>query len=817
MSFRFFLGLSFFLFCIYLSGQSVLTLVIKDANGKPIQGVTASSASLAFKISIDSGTIYWEPGPSRKDTVHLRHIAFQSTHVFIDAQPQTTIQVVLKEAIHELEGAQIISTWAKPRSIITHTTLDIRDIDSKNLGQDIPYILQSLPSTVSSSDAGNGIGYTGMRIRGLDPTQTNVLINGVPLNDAESQAVFWVDLPDLAASASEIQVQRGMGLSGAGQVAFGSSILINTNRFSTDPYLNLESTIGSFNTFKSSINAGTGLMKHHLSIQGRLSWLRSDGYIDRASAALLSGGLSISQISNKRSFRLHLFDGHEKTYQAWYGVPIQYVINGNRKFNSAGTERPGSPYENQVDDYRQTHIQFLHLEQLSNSWTLQNTLHFTPGSGYYEEYKADQIPAEYNLPGNDAKNLVRRRYLSNQFYGSIHYLEYKNKYKEIQLGTSWNHYAGRHFGRVVQINDKTLPGLENYYDQDASKWTSMVFAKAELGSKKGSLLADLQARVLSYKYSSEVSQNEQFNLVHHLFVSPKIGFTFNFDTNLQAYGFGGLAFREPNREDYVKADLNLPKPEQLQDYELGFRWNHKILTLEQNFYYMNYKNQLVPTGQLNDVGAYIRSNVPSSYRLGLETSWSFQLSQNFIINGNLNLSKNRTHQLIEYIDNWDTGVQQVRTHQDKPIAFSPSRVINLSSTIHLIKHDRATSGHILDLEPGFQSIGSQYLDGTGLPYSTLDGYNLVHSNLFYQLVKGSTPILDIRASVNNIFNTAYASNGWLYRFRSSAYNPINDDPYSEAEGENGWYHQKGLYPQAGRNFLISVRIYFNPRSKPVNN
>jgi len=797
-----------YFFSIGVYAQTTIPLIIQD-QGVPVPEVLVySTDKLRSAHSDHEGVIHWTLR-NLPDTLHLSHLGYLDQTFII--QPSfftgSPLKIVLRQKITELEVAHIESSWVKPNSMVVQSTLNEEEIDAKFLVQDIPYILQHFPSTVTTSDAGNGIGYTSIRIRGLDPTQINVMINGVPLNDAESQAVFWVDLPDLIASASDIQVQRGIGLSGAGQVAFGSSVLINTNKLNTKPYVQLESAAGSFSTFKNSLQFNSGMLGRKWNFGGRISQIQSAGFIERAKSKLRSGSLSMSYISPVRSVRFFLFDGLERTYQAWYGMPIQYAdLASKRRFNPAGTEKSGEPYENQIDHYRQTHFQLLHKELFGPSWALNNTLHFTPGNGFYEEYKADQEPQEYGLQGSDAISLVRKRNLKNYFFGSIHSANYQSQGIELNTGLAWNGYLGTHFGQVVQINDLAWDHASDYYRNEAAKWSAMAFGKLNWKFQKWTLVTDLQYRWINYKYLPELGKAPSIMKVNHQFFNPKLGLSLDLNPDFQLFGFSGLAHREPNRNDYVRADQILPKPERLWDNELGARWHTKQLQIEQNFYYMLYKNQLIPTGKLNDVGAYIRSNVERSFRLGSESSLTWSPNK-WQIQGNLNMSRNRTAIYNEYVDNWVSGIQETNTYSQQPIAFSPSTVANLSVEYKLVDRQRAEKQQILYLELAGQVIGRQFLDGTGQAASALPGYHLTQLAVRCHLKAAGRLGLDFRVQINNLFNERYEANGWIYRFRSTEYNPVPDDPFAAAEG-SGVYHLKGLYPQAGRNLMLSCRIKF---------
>lgn len=802
MSLRFLIYFIFYFMISDLQSQNGIKIELLDEHHTPISGATVKRFNQNhFLLSDSNGIVNWQLD-NGIDTIIINHLGFKERVQIVSAD----IILFLEPLITELPAPQIISSWVNKNSFVVNTTWNVKQIEKKQSVQDIPLLLQNLPSTVSSSDAGNGIGYTGIRIRGLDPTQINVLINGVPLNDAESQSVFWVDLPDLIASASEIQVQRGIGMSGSGQVAFGSSILINTNKFNENPYLNFETGVGSFNTFKANVEAGTGFLKGNWNITGRLSAITSNGFIDRAKASLYSGNISISNMSSNRMIRMHLFDGLEKTYQAWYGAPIQYIQKGIRTYNAAGTEKKDSPYENQIDHYRQTHFQFLHSEILSKTVSIQNTIHFTPGAGYYEEYKSNQNPEQYLLPAGDLISIVRRRHLDNVYFGSIHTMDINTVKNKIQIGFSWNQYSGKHFGKIMQQGEIKLTSSPNYYDTDATKKSSMIFGKSEFKVRNFSFMADLQYRNINYVYIPDGSGTKQ--TVNHHFFNPKIGISYQPRHNIQFFGFSGLAHREPNRDDYTRAGRALPLAEKLWDNEIGIRKSTSRYSFEQNFYYMKYRNQLIPTGKLNDVGSYIRSNVRDSYRLGSETTLFLSPTNRTNFEFNLTVARNKTKIVEEYIDNWDQGNQEIRLHYNKNIAFSPTKIMNITAAYGILEKKL----HKLTIDFAYQSISKQYLDGTQNPASALKSYSVVNGGLLYTFIKKGTPHLDIKFSCLNLMDFAYESNGWIYRFNSPSYNPVPDDPYAQTE-KGSIYSLKGLFPQAGRNFVLTAKWRISP-NKP---
>ncbi|MBK8969381.1 MAG: TonB-dependent receptor [Lewinellaceae bacterium] len=588
-----------------------------------------------------------------------------------------------------LKTVVIQATRTGEHSPVPHNNFSREKLETFYQAQDMPMLLTSVPSLVENSDAGNGIGYTGMRIRGSDPTRINVTINGIPLNDAESQGVFWVDLPDLAASAAEIQVQRGVGTSSNGAGAFGATVNIDLSRIDPLPNACITNTLGSFGTRKHSAQFGSGLIHGRWAFSGRLSQIYSNGYVDRATANLKSYHLSGAYIDDRQSFLLHTLSGHEVTYQAWNGLPAQYLDDpALRTFNSAGTERPGAPYPDEVDDYTQKYYLAHYKRLLFNSLQLQLNGHYTRGFGFYEQYKADQFFEDYGFdPPHIADSLleqtdlIRRRWLDNHFYGGTFALKWVPKINppalqaapEFILGGAFNRYDGRHYGEVIWA-DYGISKDARYYDNNASKYDGNIFGKIELHFKQGlSTFADLQYRQIRYtflgydQFQRPVAQMARLN-----FFNPKLGLTWEINPQYTVYAFWGIGRREPNRDDYTQSTpASRPMPETLFDWEAGLKWKQGTWQATINLFYMKYLDQLVLDGRINDVGAYIRTNVASSYRTGAELETSFQLFPTLRFLGNLALSRNKVSEFMEYLDNWDTGGQELIRHQNTDLAFSP--------------------------------------------------------------------------------------------------------------------------------------------------
>lgn len=711
-----------------------------------------------------------------------------------------------------LKTVVIQATRAGASSPVPHNNISDEKLARFHQAQDVPYLLSTMPSVVENSDAGTGIGYTGLRIRGSDPTRVNVTINGVPLNDAESQGVFWVNLPDLASSASEIQVQRGVGSSTNGAGSFGATVNLDLSSISPTPFATLSQTLGSFGTSKSSMYLGSGLLNKHLAFSARLSTVRSNGYVDRAAAKLNGLHVSGAYIDDKQSLTAHLLSGKEITYQAWNGLPVQYAdVDSLRTYNSAGAEKPGEPYNNEVDDYTQRHYLLHYKRLLGGGFGLQLNGHYTRGFGYFEQYKGRQDFANYGLEypvlGDsvlEATDLVRRRWLDNHFYGGTFAL--RRAFAEgsvLLLGGALSRYEGRHYGEVIWaqygINKDHV-----YYDNDAAKNDGNVFLKYDWAVNSNlNLMADMQYRFVKYSFLGYNQDLENVNQTADLhFFNPKIGYQWRFTPRWTTNGFFGVANREPNREDYTQSSpSSRPKSERLYDLELGVKTTRETWSLGLNAFGMYYRNQLVLDGKLNDVGAFTRTNVPESYRAGLELEGLWQMAPKWSLQGNATVSRNRAVAFTEYTDNWDTGEQLAAEHNNTPLAFSPGLIAQAEIAWLVLENNR----HVFTTSLRGKYVGEQYLDNTGNEITTLPDYFTADLRLNYDIKNLWGGELSFILSVNNLLNARYFNNGWTYRFQSPSYDPRPDDPYARLEQGNT-YNLTGLFPQAGRNIMATVLL-----------
>ncbi len=788
--------------------QALIRGQITDEAGDPLAGanVYISSLKQGDAAGVD-GRFQLDNIPAGTYQLRFSFIGYQTLERKLTVQPnqpEVVLDIVLPALAVSVEELVVVATRAGSKTPMTYSNLSEETLQKNNLGQDVPYLLRWTPSAVVTSDAGTGIGYTGIRIRGTDPTRINVTINGIPLNDAESQGVFWVDLPDFASSTNSVQIQRGVGTSTNGAGAFGATINLSTFDIPQEAYGEINASAGSFNTLKGNVRFGSGLLSDHFIIEGRLSHVRSDGFIDRATADLNSFFFSTTYVGPSTSIQANLFSGHEITYQAWYGVPADSLDSPTgRTFNPAGTEKPGEPYEDEVDNYRQTHAQFLLNQQIDRHWLLNFNLHYTRGYGFFEQYKADESMAFYGLlpPGEPdmTTDLVRRRWLDNDFYGTTFALNYDGGQQggTGTLGGAFNIYEGDHFGEVIWAQNFGIGEKDQrYYQNDARKVDFNIFGKLNYPlTEKLNAYLDLQYRRVTYEFlgfdndGDNVAQDVALN-----FFNPKGGLFYAFDARSELYGSLAIANREPNRDDYVDSSpSSRPRPEHLYDTEIGYRKRWDKAALEANFYYMYYRDQLVLNGQINDVGAYTRVNVDRSYRLGLELAGGAQLAPGLEIQANATVSRNRVAAFTEYVDTYDAEFnwlgQEVVEHEQTALAFSPS-VIGGGELSYDFLHRSGNQNLTLAILGKY--VGKQYIDNTSDEENTIDPYFFSDLRLRYQLRQKWFKQLSLTFLLQNLFDAQYETNAWSYRYLYEGTALID----------------QGYYPQAGRNVLLAVSVGF---------
>jgi iron complex outermembrane recepter protein len=726
------------------------------------------------------------------------YIGYQSQTESFELSSDKELTIYLSPANLLTEEVVILANKASSNTPTTFKNINRAELQKTNLGQDLPFLINTVPSVVTTSDAGAGFGYTGIRIRGTDITRINVTINGVPLNDPESQGVFWVDVPDLTSSIDQIQIQRGVGTSTNGPASFGASISIQTMKLISDKYLETSHSFGSFNSIKNNVSFGTGLIDGKWSFDGRLSKITSDGYIDRSSSDLSSYFLNGSYHSKKTIFGINIFSGNEQTYQAWNGVPSD-SLSTNRTFNSCGLfyDIAGHAhyYKNQTDNYKQDNYQFVFSHQISPKLIINATLHYTYGYGYYESYFEKQAFANYGLPdvviGTDSirqTNLIRRDIMSNNFYGLVYSLNYQNKKLNFILGGAANEYDGDHFGNIIWA--EYFPSVSNqnkWYDNTGIKKDFNIFGKANyMITKKLTLYLDLQYRYVDYRIKgihenlADISQQHTNN-----FFNPKAGLFYKLNESQDMYFSYAIANREPTRADYRDADAGkIPASESLQDYELGYSIKKTNFIIASSLFYMQYNNQLVLTGKINNEGAAIMTNVPKSYRTGIELTWAVNFLKKFKWEGNLTLSENKIINFTEYVDNWDSGNQSIKYLGNTDLSFSPA--VTGASIISYAPVKK------LNISLVSKYVGKQYIDNTSSDVRELNPYLVNNIIIYYKLTTKFIREIGISLMLNNIFDVKYEANAWVYRYFESGQEKKMD----------------GYYPQAGFNFLVGLNLKF---------
>ena len=716
--------------------------------------------------------------------------AFMGLGLLASAQEETTKDTLESKKI-VLDEVMVSAIRVNKEIPLTFTNLEKREIASRNLGQDIPVLMNFLPAVVTTSDAGAGIGYTGIRVRGSDATRVNVTINGIPYNDSESHGTFWVNLPDFSSSTENLQLQRGVGTSTNGAGAFGASLNILTDAVSKEGYAQIASSFGSFNTLRNNVKFSTGLLNDKFEFSGRLSRITSDGYIDRAASELESYFIQGAYQDENTLIKALLFGGHEITYQSWFGID-DATLATDRTFNPAGlyTDDTGEIrfYENEVDNYKQDHAQLHWNENWDNQWSSHVALHFTRGRGYFEQFREDDDFATYGfLPVNingepvNTTDLVRRRWLDNDFYGTVFSLTKTSESYDFVIGGGYNIYTGDHFGEVIWA--RVAPDSfirDRYYEDDSRKTDFNIFAKTnyELNDHLR-LFADMQFRTVGYE-----ANGAETGLVddHFNFFNPKAGLTYSLNRKNRLYFSYAVAQREPNRNDYENGN---PRPEKLNDFELGWRYLNPDFQVNANVYYMRYKDQLVLTGELNDVGAPLRANVGDSYRLGLEIEANLKLGRQFNWQPNIALSANKNEDFVFQRD----GTLQNLGNTD--IAYSPGLIIG----------NRLAWTPSDDWEVALLSkyVGEQYMGNIDSENSILEAYSQTDFNIQYRIdVNDFIESITISGLVNNIFDAKFESNGYFFTYDDDFSNP---GTITTIEGA-------GYYPQAGINFLLGATVSF---------
>jgi len=787
---------------------------ITDNNNKPISGATIKIKSPNQTVLSDvNGSYNFKDLSAGKYVFSVSFVGFKTIQKNVNLDQSTEIDFTLIEQAFLADEVVVRATRANEKSATTYKNVGKEEIQQNNFGQDLPFILQNTPGVVVNSDAGAGVGYTGIRIRGSDNSRINVTVNGIPMNDSESQGTFYVNMPDFASSVNNIQIQRGVGTSTNGAGAFGGSLNVQTTAGEAEPYAEVNSTYGSFNTWKNTIRVGTGLINNKFSFDGRLSRISSDGYVDRGSSLLKSYFLSGAYQGSKDLLRVNVFAGNEKTYQSWNGIPESRLNNDVAGMNAyihrnelnaedatnllnSGRTYNSFLYQDQTDNYWQNHYQLLYARQFSEQFSFNGALHYTQGKGYYEEFRPDNELADYGLNpvvvGSttvENTDLVRRRWLDNDFYGVTYAFTYQpQKQLNFTLGGAYNEYKGAHFGQVIWAQYASNGNIDrHYYDNDGFKTDFNIYGKANYSPIESlSLFADLQYRRVYYTIDGTENKLNTLAIFDKLnFFNPKFGATYFINKESNLYGSFSVANKEPIRDDYVDAAVGaFPKPEHLKDVELGYRFKNNKFNIGANVYGMFYKDQLVVTGKINDVGGYFRQNVDRSYRLGIELDGSYIINSQFVVNANAALSRNKIKNFTEYIDDYDNGGQVVNNYKLTDISYSPNTVL-FGELVY-----KSISGFAVALQSKY--VSKQYLDNTQNNDRTLNGYWVSNARLGYDFKFAGVKNINLGLLVNNILDKKYESNGYTYGYF-----------YGGSLTTENFY-----FPQAGTNFLLSLNVKF---------
>lgn len=796
--------------------------VVEDRTGAVIPAAQISVLNSNVQVNSDEKgkfELNQLPASDSTYTIMVEKPGFLPQSLTISAQSMDEVKVLLFTGMKTLEDIHVNTTRLSDFNTSQILIRRINPLERKNFGQDIPILLEATPSLLTTSDAGAGVGYTGLRIRGVDATRINVTINGIPVNDPESHAVYWVNMPDLASSIENIQIQRGVGSSSNGAAAFGASVNIKTQDISEKPFGSIDQSLGSFGTSKTTIKAGTGIINKHFSLETRMSSIQSNGYLDRASSDLKSYFLSGAYIGNKSVLKAIVFSGKEITYQAWYGTP-ESRITGDSTAMNAYADRNGLSteerenllnsgrtynyytYKNQVDHYQQDNYQ-LHFTHTFNDKLILNLAgHYTYGRGYYEQYRKGENLMDYGLNpvmiGSDTiqqTDLIRRLWLDNDFIGAVYGVTYKpTAHLDFVWGGSANTYFGGHYGELVWAQYASNSEIyQRYYNNDSRKTEASSYLKAVYKRDRFDVYTDLQFRHVDYAFigkelvngfPADVTQDVQFN-----FFNPKVGGSFKINTQQMIFMNYGISHREPVRADFVQSTAqNRPTFETLRDLEFGHQVNANRLTFTTNLYYMNYKNQLLLTGAINDVGAYIHTNVAKSHRLGIEVYGAYRFDQKLKLTGGLTLSQNKVAQFNEsvdvYLDTLPYYTQQVISHNNTDMSFSPNVIGNVGIEWMPLEN--------LQISWMTKYVGRQYLDNTGNVQRSIDPYNFSNLQINYSIFDKFCKEIQLGLMVNNAFNQLYENNGYTFSY-----------VYGGQTTTENFY-----YPQAGRNFMARVLLKF---------
>jgi iron complex outermembrane receptor protein len=770
----------------FQNNGSVIKGRVTDLNGNPLTGAGIIIENTFLGTHSDEDGLYiFRRLEDGNYTLRFSFIGYEAQVQEISLKAAAVLNITLLAKSFVTEEVFVNATRAGEYAPLAYSTVNKETISKNNLAQDIPYLLSYTPSMVVSSDAGTGVGYTNINIRGTDIKRINVTIDGIPVNDAESHGVWWVDLPDLASSADNIQIQRGVGTSTNGAGAFGATINFQTSDLKREPYGETNSSYGSFNTSKNTISFGTGLIHNMFAVDARLSKIWSDGYIDRAFSDLKSFYISGTMYRETSILKLMIFSGVEHTYQAWYGVPKD-SLRTNRTYN------PYS-YENETDNYWQDNYQLHYSKKINSSLTANVALHYTKGKGYYENLETDKEFSSFNLPDAiyntdtiTSSDFITQKWLDNDFYGITYSVNYKKNKISTIIGGGWNQYSGNHFGDIIWAKIVTF-NIEKYrwYKGTGNKNDLNTFIKVNyMLLNRINLYADLQLRNIDYSIRGFDDKLKNVTQTHiYNFFNPKAGLLYDINEKQKIYASFGISHREPDRGNFTDADPGkTPLPEKLIDYEAGYEFRVPKFMIKGNLFFMNYKYQLILTGEINNVGAPVLTNVSKSYRSGIELESGIQVFKNLNWYGNLTLSRNIIPVFDDYTDNWDTWIQEKATLKNKTISFSPSLI-----ACSVIEYDPIKN---FQLSFNTKYVGKQYVDNTQNTERILNEYLVQNLSFSYTIKNKIFKGLIFQFVVNNIFNKKYETNAWVYKYFEGGLQHVLD----------------GYFPQAGTNLLFRVDI-----------
>jgi iron complex outermembrane recepter protein len=788
---------------LMMFSQYSVSGIVKDENGNALTGANVViEHTYTGAITNLKGEFMLKGIQQGDHNLVISFLGFETVSKPVTVNNNVSLDIQLSRKAFLADEVIVQATRAESGTPVASSVVSQEDIHDQNAGEDIPFMLSLTPSAITTSDAGAGVGYTSLRIRGTDMTGINVTINGIPINDAESHQMYWVDLPDIAASADNIQIQRGVGTSTFGSAAFGATVNIQTLELNKNPYAEVDNAYGSFNTLRNSVSFGSGLINNHFTFDGRLSKITSDGYIDRAWSNLKSFYLSGSYYSGNSLFKINVFSGIEHTYQAWDGVPKD-SLKTHRTLNGLGmyTDDFGRVqyYPNQTDNYQQDYAQMLFSHSFSSSLNINAALHYTKGKGYYEEYKESQNLLDYSmdtifLPYHDTitnTNLIRQKWLDNVFYGFTGSVNYTKRGFKVTLGGGWNQYYGKHYGTVIWAKHMDINQINHqYYNSNGTKNDFNIFAKTSYQlSDYLSLFADVQFRRITHAIAG-TDDGDNINITQsheYKFFNPKAGLTFTPNEHHSFSGFFGVGHREPTRDDFVDADVSNPvvRPERLNDLEIGYNFKSSFLKLGVNYYYMSYKDQLILTGKINDVGSAIMTNVDKSNRSGLEFTGGLQILKNLTWAMNATFSRNIIKKFAEYIDNYDTWPQQtVNNLGDTKIAFSPEVVAGSCLGYNITKS--------ISIKLLSKYVGKQYIDNTQSEDRRLNSYFVNDLRINCKFKSRYVRSIEPFVMINNLFDVKYETNAWVYQYLENSQHYVLD----------------GYFPQAGTNLMIGLSLKF---------